>query len=117
MRRDQGEGRRQHLIQIHWMNLTSPTQPGKVTKRGPLSGIDTLAVREWIAGLVEQDLSPRGSATPIRCFRRSWRPEWRAAGSPQPGGPSAAAAHRPPRHALPDRPAGRGPGRRHRPAL
>jgi hypothetical protein len=45
MRRDQGEGRRQHLIQIHWMNLTSPAQPGKVTERGPLSGIDTLAVR------------------------------------------------------------------------
>jgi hypothetical protein len=37
MRRDQGEGRRQHLIQIHWMNLTSPAQPGKVTKREPLT--------------------------------------------------------------------------------
>jgi hypothetical protein len=37
MRRDQGEGRRQHLIQIHWMNLASPAQPGKVTERGPLS--------------------------------------------------------------------------------
>jgi hypothetical protein len=36
MRRDQREGRRQHLIQIHWMNLTSPAQPGKVTERGPL---------------------------------------------------------------------------------
>jgi hypothetical protein len=36
VRRDQGEGRRQHLIQIHWMNLTSPAQPGKVTERGPL---------------------------------------------------------------------------------
>jgi hypothetical protein len=36
MRRDQGEGRRQHLIQIHWMNLTSPAHPGKVTERGPL---------------------------------------------------------------------------------
>ena len=36
MRRDQGEGRRQHLIQIHWMNLTSPAQPGKVTERDPL---------------------------------------------------------------------------------
>jgi hypothetical protein len=34
VRRDQGEGRRQHLIQIHWMNLTSPAQPGKVTERG-----------------------------------------------------------------------------------
>jgi hypothetical protein len=38
MRRDQGEGRRQHLIQLHWMNLTSPAQPDKVTKREPLSG-------------------------------------------------------------------------------
>jgi hypothetical protein len=37
VRRDQGEGRRQHLIQIHWMNLTSPAQPGKVTERGPLT--------------------------------------------------------------------------------
>jgi hypothetical protein len=26
---------RRHPIQIHWMNLTSPTQSGKVTKRGP----------------------------------------------------------------------------------
>jgi hypothetical protein len=37
VRRDQREGRRQHLIQLHWMNLTSPAQPGKVTERGPLS--------------------------------------------------------------------------------
>jgi hypothetical protein len=37
VRRDQGEGRRQHLIQIHWMNLTSPAQPGKVTERGTLT--------------------------------------------------------------------------------
>jgi hypothetical protein len=36
VRRDQGEGRRQHLIQIHWMKLTSPAQPGKVTERGTL---------------------------------------------------------------------------------
>jgi hypothetical protein len=35
VRRDQGEGRRQHLIQIHWMNLASPAQPGKITERGP----------------------------------------------------------------------------------
>jgi hypothetical protein len=37
MQCDQGEGRRQHLIQIHWMNLTSPAQPGKATERGPLN--------------------------------------------------------------------------------
>jgi hypothetical protein len=35
MRRDQGEGRRQHLIQIHWMNLTSPAQPGKSPSGDP----------------------------------------------------------------------------------
>jgi hypothetical protein len=37
VRRDDRERRRQHLIQIHWMNLTSPAQPGKVTERGPLT--------------------------------------------------------------------------------
>jgi hypothetical protein len=51
-------------------------------ERAALGGIDTLAVREWIAGLVEQACRPPGSATPIRCSRRSWRPGWRVAGSP-----------------------------------
>jgi hypothetical protein len=35
MRRDQGEGRRQHLIQVHTPKLLQPPTPGKVTKRGP----------------------------------------------------------------------------------
>jgi hypothetical protein len=37
VRRDQREGRRQHLIQVHIANLCQPLTPGKVAKRGPLS--------------------------------------------------------------------------------
>jgi hypothetical protein len=37
VRRDQREGRGQHLIQVHIPNLAQPPTPGKVTKRGPPS--------------------------------------------------------------------------------
>ena len=37
VRSDQREGRCQHLIQVHILNLLQPLTPGKVTKRGPLS--------------------------------------------------------------------------------
>jgi hypothetical protein len=37
VRRDQREGRRQYLIQVHTRKLLQPLTPGKVTKRGPLS--------------------------------------------------------------------------------
>jgi hypothetical protein len=40
VRRDQREGRRQHLIQVHIANLCQPLTPGKVAKRGPLSDVD-----------------------------------------------------------------------------
>jgi hypothetical protein len=36
VRRDQREGRCQHLIQVHTVNLRQPLTPGKVAKRGPL---------------------------------------------------------------------------------
>jgi hypothetical protein len=38
VRPDQREGGGQHLIQVHIANLAQPPTPGKVTKRGPLSG-------------------------------------------------------------------------------
>ena len=41
VRRDQREGRCQHLIQVHIANLVQPLTPGKVTKRGPLT------LRRW----------------------------------------------------------------------
>jgi hypothetical protein len=68
MRRDQGEGRRQHLIQIHWMNLTSPAQPGKVTERGPLSGVlgapeDELGVRATVCKVCRNGIDPPDPAT------------------------------------------------------
>jgi hypothetical protein len=36
VRRDQREGRRQHLIRVHPRKLLQPLTPGKVTKLGPL---------------------------------------------------------------------------------
>jgi hypothetical protein len=35
VRRDQREGRCQHLVQVHIANLCQPLTPGKVAKRGP----------------------------------------------------------------------------------
>jgi hypothetical protein len=35
MRRHQGEGRRQHLIQIHWMNLPRPRNLAKSPSGDP----------------------------------------------------------------------------------
>ena len=40
VRRNQREGRRQHLIQVHTRKLLQPLTPGKVTKRGPLTGLE-----------------------------------------------------------------------------
>jgi len=44
VRRNQREGRCQHLIQVHTRKLLQPLTPGKVTKRGPLSA-STAATR------------------------------------------------------------------------
>jgi hypothetical protein len=35
VRRNQREGRCQHLVQVHIANLCQPLTPGKVAKRGP----------------------------------------------------------------------------------
>jgi hypothetical protein len=69
------------------------------------------------AGLVEQGLSPsrvRNAHQVLSQILAAGVEGGRITRNPAAG---TAAAHRAPRHALPDRPAGRGPGRRHRPAL
>jgi hypothetical protein len=68
MRRDQGEGRRQHLIQIHWMNLTSPAQPGNVTERGPLTELNSEEA-VW-SSLKDIELANLTSPTPAEVIDR-----------------------------------------------
>jgi hypothetical protein len=87
-------------------------------EKATLAGVDMLLVREWLAALVEADLSPsrirnahqvlsQVSATAVEANR--------LARNPAKGG--AAATHRPARDALSDRRPGRAAGRRHHRAV
>ena len=51
-------------------------------ERATLGGIDTLAVREWIAGLVEKGLVAVADPQRPSGLSQIWRPGWRVAGSP-----------------------------------